>query len=227
MCCPRTSQVVPYLPSFSVLLPFPSASHIPLPHVLSEGRWIALFCDINNMSYCWRLRGKAVSSAFLLTDWMPGMLDAFPCFLFISFHPSNSFRPWSLSYSLVCLLYSCFLFFYSSSLLPLGYIDRTEEETHFAFIFLAQKWLLWEDQGICRSLIRDGLINKLGQFNRVWGIVAAIKLPAVSFILNFVVRFLSLLRLCLMTCYWHTYEALLGIKTENTNYFSKSRMLRW
>lgn len=64
LCCPITSQAVPYLPYFL----HPTS----LPHVLSEGRWIALLCDINNMSYCWSVKGKACELSILshwLHDW--------------------------------------------------------------------------------------------------------------------------------------------------------------
>ena len=89
LCCPRTSPAVAFLPSSQTSSP-PPLHPTSLPHVLSERRWIALLCDINNMSYCWSVRGKACELSIpshWLHDW-----DAYPHF-FLSFYPSNSLWP--------------------------------------------------------------------------------------------------------------------------------------
>lgn len=96
-----TSWTIP--PLLSVLLSSP-LHPTSLPHVLSEGRWIALFCDINNMSYCWSVRGKACELSIpshWLHDWDVGCLSLF--FFLFSFYPSNSLWP-SISLSLISLL---------------------------------------------------------------------------------------------------------------------------
>lgn len=116
-------------------------------------------------------------------------MTGMPFFFFLSFSLSilqTLFGPRSFSlFSLILCSVSFKAASYSPpfpSLVPLRNKDLLKE-SQFAYVFLAQKWLLWEDQGILRSLIWEGVINKLGRFNtgyNEW--LLPIKLPAVHVI---------------------------------------------
>lgn len=106
LCCPKnvTSSPVPLLPP--LYPPSPLLHPTSLPHVLSAGRWIALLYDINNMTYCWSVRGKACELS-IPSHWLHDWDAVFFFSLFLSFYPSNSLWPSIflsfLSYSLLCL----------------------------------------------------------------------------------------------------------------------------
>lgn len=172
LCCPRAARAVPPLGTVLLSSPLHPTS---LPHVLSEGRWIALLRDINNMSYCWSVRGKACELSIpshWLHDW-----DAVPRFfsflsLFLSLKLSTALPLFSLLFSVLSLLKLLPIPLLFPHLLPLRNKDLLKG-TLFAYVFLAMKWLPWEDQGILRSLIREGVINKMEKVqHRLWGIAA-------------------------------------------------------
>lgn len=132
-----------------------------LPHMLSEGRWIALLHDINNMSYCWSVKGKACELS-IPSHWLHNWDDVHHFFLsfFLSFDLSlfSSFRS--------------LIFCSESKPLPVSLLSLSVplwnkhllKETQFASVFWAQKILLSEDQDILWSLIsgRVWLINCKG-----------------------------------------------------------------
>ena len=165
-----------YLPSVLSSSPPLCIPHLS-PHVLSEGRWIALLRDINNMSYCWSVRGKACELSIpshWLHDWVCRSSFFFFFFLslYLSLKLSTALPLFSLLFSVLSLLKLLPLPLLPPPLLPLRNKDLLKE-SHFACVFLAMKWLLWEDQGILRSLIWEGEINKMEKVqHRLWGIAA-------------------------------------------------------
>lgn len=107
LCCPKnvTSSPVPLLPP---LYPPSSLLHpTSLPHVLSAGRWIALLYDINNMTYCWSVRGKACELSIpshWLHDWDAVFFLSLSLFLSFKLSLALDLSLFSLLFSALSLL---------------------------------------------------------------------------------------------------------------------------